>query len=107
VTGCGGEYWHVRHRHTVGLYVRHAGPAAEYGNRGVCVWRRLLSPVSRYPPRSRAQPELTRPAYQDGAGSMSVPLLCFFSFVTGLGSSSAFGGAIKVGTQESSAVDRH
>ena len=29
---------------------------------------------------------------------MSVALLCFFSFVTGLGSSAAFGAAIKVGT---------
>jgi hypothetical protein len=28
---------------------------------------------------------------------MSVALLCVFSFITGLGSSAAFGGAIKVG----------
>jgi hypothetical protein len=30
---------------------------------------------------------------------MSIPMLCFFSFITGLGSSAAFGAAIKVGKQ--------
>ncbi|QVM05743.1 hypothetical protein D8B26_000452 [Coccidioides posadasii str. Silveira] len=34
-------------------------------------------------------------AYASGAGSMSVPLLCFFSFLTGLGSCSAFSASIK------------
>nr|KMM70567.1 hypothetical protein CPAG_06878 [Coccidioides posadasii RMSCC 3488] len=37
-------------------------------------------------------------AYASGAGSMSVPLLCFFSFLTGLGSCSAFSASIKTAT---------
>lgn len=35
-------------------------------------------------------------AYNKGPGSMGVTLLCFFSFLTGMGSCSAFSGAIKV-----------
>ncbi|KAL1305447.1 hypothetical protein AAFC00_002328 [Neodothiora populina] len=35
-------------------------------------------------------------AYNSGPGSMSVGTLCFFSFLTGMGSCSAFSGAIKV-----------
>ncbi|KAI9816174.1 MAG: hypothetical protein M1827_001775 [Pycnora praestabilis] len=34
-------------------------------------------------------------AYDGGAGSMSVPLICFFSLLTGVGSCSAFSAAIK------------
>lgn len=35
-------------------------------------------------------------AYNKGPGSMSVGALCFFSFLTGMGSCSAFSGSIKV-----------
>ena len=35
-------------------------------------------------------------AYDDGAGSMSVPTVCFLSFLTGCGSCTAFQAAIKV-----------
>lgn len=35
-------------------------------------------------------------AYSKGAGSMSFSALCFFGFLTGMGSCSAFSGAIKV-----------
>jgi MFS family permease len=35
-------------------------------------------------------------AYDDGAGSMSVPVVCFLSFLTGCGSCTAFLAAIKV-----------
>lgn len=37
-----------------------------------------------------------RTAYDNGAGSMSVGALCFFGFLTGMGSCSAFSAAIKV-----------
>lgn len=32
-----------------------------------------------------------------GKGSAGVPVLCFFSFLTGVGSCAAFGGAMKAG----------
>jgi MFS family permease len=35
-------------------------------------------------------------AYQKGPGSMSFPALCFFGFLTGMGSCCAFAGSIKV-----------
>lgn len=35
-------------------------------------------------------------AYEKGPGSMSLSALCFFGFLTGMGSCSAFSGAIKV-----------
>lgn len=37
-------------------------------------------------------------AYNNGPGSMGVPLICFFSFLTGMGSCSAFSAAIKTCT---------
>lgn len=37
-------------------------------------------------------------AYNDGPGTMGVPLICFFSFLTGMGSCSAFSAAIKTCT---------
>jgi len=37
-------------------------------------------------------------AHNSGPGSMGVPLICFFSFLTGLGSCSAFSAAIKTCT---------
>jgi hypothetical protein len=41
---------------------------------------------------------LTFTAYNNGEGSMPIVLLCFFTFLTGMGGCSAFGGAIKTGT---------
>jgi hypothetical protein len=38
-------------------------------------------------------------AFEAGPGSMGVPLLLFFSFVSGLGGCSAFSGAIKAGRE--------
>ncbi|KAL8906612.1 MAG: hypothetical protein Q9207_001936 [Kuettlingeria erythrocarpa] len=35
-------------------------------------------------------------AYESGPGSVALPLLCFFAFMTGIGGASAFSGAIKV-----------
>jgi hypothetical protein len=40
---------------------------------------------------------LTITAYKTGEGSMPIVLLCFFTFLTGMGGCSAFGGAIKTG----------
>lgn len=38
-------------------------------------------------------------AYDRGAGATPLPFLCLFAFLTGLGSSAAFSGSIKTGTQ--------
>ncbi|KAL8929195.1 MAG: hypothetical protein Q9208_001278 [Pyrenodesmia sp. 3 TL-2023] len=35
-------------------------------------------------------------AYESGPGSVALPLLCFFAFMTGIGGASAFSGSIKV-----------
>jgi hypothetical protein len=42
--------------------------------------------------------EIYREAMLHGRGSTSVPVLCFFSALTGVGSCCSFGGALKMGT---------
>lgn len=46
-------------------------------------------------------------AYDMGAGSMSVALIAFFSFLTGVGSCSAFQAALKIGKQPTPGLGHH
>ena len=36
-------------------------------------------------------------AFERGVGSVSVPLLCFFAFMAGVGGCASFAGAVKTG----------
>ena len=57
----------------------------------------LLHQGARIAPCDWSQTTNVLPAYVSGPGLMSLPILFFFSFLTGLGSFSAFSASIKTG----------
>ena len=60
---------------------------------GISHYTKVLGPMRLYKPTSLIPHTVI--AYAGGPGSISVPWLCFFGFLTGVGGCAAFAGAVK------------
>ena len=101
------KHGHVRDGHPRGDSGRQSRTSMGRAGRGHCACLRVLSHPFRSASCSllstvRVATDDEGPAYEHGPGSTSVATLSFCSFLTGMGSCTAFSAAIKTGSALSS-----
>lgn len=97
-----GDCWqcgNVLDGNTIWIYVRYTRTPSQHHDWCFRAGAGLLSSILGYVDLTRKRDRTAddQTAYTNGAGSMSTWLLCFFSFITGGGSCSAFQASIKTG----------